>query len=610
MRSENFTLVGNASEREIRAVAVRLEQYYSLLARIFNQQALVQTVPTTVIVFKNDESFKPFRPLYRGRLTEVSGYFQPGHDLNYIAISAERKGDDSYATIFHELVHLFVDSNLRGLPLCLNEGLAEYYGSLKISDGGKKITLGKENAQHLRLLSEKELLPLETLLAVDYSSPYYNEEEERSLFYAQSWALVHYLLHQDERHGLERFRKFLHLLAEGASVEDGLKQAFQSDAAEIEKSFKAYLHHLPLPSSVASFEGQLEFDREMRGAQVTDAEAQAYLGDMLLHINRTDEAESYLQKSLSLDPTVAMAQASLGMLRVKQKRITEAVQLLRRAAASDPQNYLTQYYLAYALSREGMGEEGTVWGYPKFAASEMRAALRRARELAPRFVEAYRLQAFVDLVLDEQLDEAEALLRHALELAPERQDIMLILAQLHLRRLDFEAAREDLQPILRHAIDGKLREQASGLLADIKYTEEQNARNNSPAQKNEAPPAAQTPASDALSAEQAHAGRQRLARRFKGERVSGLLTHIECMSSGVALFVKVGDRTLRLHSEDLRRIYFVTYVPGFERAVTCGARTPQNLVVLTYRPSKIPRADFDGEAVAIEFVPEDIDIEL
>jgi tetratricopeptide (TPR) repeat protein len=610
VRSQNFTLVGNASEREIRSVAVRLEQYRSLLARIFNQQDFTQTVPTTVIVFKDDDAFKPFRPLYQGRLTDVSGYFQPGHDLNYIAISAERKGDASYATIFHELVHLFVDGNLRGLPLCLNEGLAEYYGTLKISDGGKKITLGKENAQHLRFLSEKGLLPLETLLAVDYGSPYYNEGDERSLFYAQSWALVHYLLHQDERNGLERFRKFLNLLAEGASVEDGLKQAFQSNTAEIEKALKDYLRHQPLPSGVASFEGQLEFDKEMRAAPLTEAEATAYLGDMLLHINRPDEAESYLQKALTLDPNLAQAQASLGMLRVKQKRITEAVQLLRRAAASDRQNYLTQYYFAYALSRWGMGEEGTVWGYPAFAAGEMRAALRRTRELAPRFIEAYHLQAFIDLALDEQLDEAEALLKRALELAPERQDIMLILAQLHLRRLDFEAAREDLQPVLHHAIDAKLREQASGLLADIKYTEEQNARLSYPAQKNETPPAVQSQTNDASPAEQAHAGGQRLAKRFKGERVSGLLTHIECIQSGVALFVKVGDRTLRLHAEDLRHVFFVTYVPGLDRAVTCGARTPQNLVVLTYRPSNNPRADFDGEAIAIEFVPEDIEIEL
>ena len=107
----------------------------------------------------------------------------------------------------------------------------------------------------------------------------------------------------------------------------------------------------------------------------------------------------------------------------------------------------------------------------------------------------------------------------------------------------------------------------------------------------------------------AHAARPSLAKRFKGERVRGMLTDIECMDKGVALSVKVGDRTLRLHAAELRSVFFVTYVMGLERTVTCGARAGQNLVVLTYRSASDPSARFDGEAIAIEFVPEDIDIE-
>lgn len=613
VRSRNFTLVGNASEREIRGVAVRLEEYHSLLARLFNRTELPQTVPTTVIVFKNDESFKPFRPLYQGRLTNVAGYFQPGRDLNYIAVSAEHLQDDSFVTIFHELVHLFVDDNLHGLPLALNEGLAEYYAALNVADGGKRVTLGTAHVQHLRVLRSKGLLPLETLLAVDYSSASYNEGTARAVFYAESWLLAHYLLHADERAGLERFRKFLGLLAEGVKLEDGLQQAFQMDVAALDKELKNYLKREPFPTREASFSEGLKFDGEMRAAQVTAALAQAYLGDMLLHLDRAPEAEGYLRRALALDPQLTMAQSSFGMLLVKQQKLGEAVEVLRRAASADAGNYLTQYYYAYALSRQGMRDEGTVLGYPAAMAAEMRAALERTRRLAPRFIEAHRLEAFLYLALDEHLDEAEAMLRDALRMSPERQDIMLILAQLHLRRLEFAAARRDLQPILQRAADQKLREQAQELLADIKYTEEQNTPTALPAPQNEGNAAVASSKSDtsaAGAAEQAHAGGQRLAKRFKGERVRGLLTHIECLKSGVAIFVRVGERTLRLYGEDLRRVFFVTYVPGLERAVTCGARTPPNLIVLTYRPSAVPRPGFDGEAIAIEFIPEDADIEF
>lgn len=610
VRSENFTLVGNASEGEIREVAVRLEQYRSLLVRLFAGAEMSAAVPTTVIVFKNDEAFKPFRPLYQGRPTDVAGYFQPGRDLNYIAISVERKGDVSYGTIFHELVHLFIDNRLRGMPLCFNEGLAEYYSRFTISNGGRKITFGEARAQHMRLLGQRELLPLPTLLAADYESAYYNEISQRSIFYAQSWVLAHYLLHRDGQNGMARFSRFLDLLAEGVSIEDGLQRAFQSDVAEIEKGLKEYIKHVPYPTNVVTFDRRLEFASEMHSARIAEAEAQVYLGDLLLHLNRTDDAEAYLRKALTLEPELARAQATLGMLRVKQQKITEAVELLRRAVAGEPQNYLSQYYYAYALSREGMGEEGSVWGYTPQGAEAMRAALRQAIKLKPAFIEAYRLHAFINLALDEQLDEASALLKRALELAPGRQDILLILAQVHLRQMNFAAARQAVKPIILRAADLKLRERALVLLEDVRHAEELAAQLKSVAPANEERAATTSTSKTASpSSEQAHSGRQRLARRFKGERVRGLLTGIQCMETGIVLFVKVGDRLWRLHGEDLRHVFFVTYVAGLERTVTCGTRKPENSVILTYRPSNNPHAKFDGEAVAVEFVPEDIEIE-
>lgn len=611
VRSENFRLVGNAGESEIREAALRLEQYHSLLARLFAGAGMNMTVETTVIVFKNEESFKPFRPLYQGKPTQVAGYFQPGTDLNYIAIKAERRADYPYRTIFHELVHLFIDNRLRGLPLCFNEGLAEYYSTFKTSDGGKRLVLGQENAQHVRLLNTKELLPLETLLAVDYNSPQYNEDGPRSLFYAQSWALVHYLTHMSDESGLEKFTRLLDLLAEGKSIEDGLRAAFQMEPAEIEKGLKAYVRRLPYPTRVAEFEGRPAVEKRLKGVEITEAEAQGYLGDLLLHLNRMDEAEVYLQQSLARNPELVLAGASLGMLRLRQQRHSEAVRLLKQAAARDPENYLAQYYYAYALSREQMSGEGRVSGYRPETAREMRAALARTRELAPNFIEAYRLQAFLNLALDEELDEGVRLLRRALELAPGRQDILLVLAQIQVRQLNYAAARETLGPVLNRPAELKLKRQARELLDDMKYAEEQARRlsQQATALLNEKDEIGPPPAPAEPPAEKAHSVKQRLAKRFRGERVRGMLKRIECLENGVALFVQTGDRLLKLHGEELRRVFFVAYVVGLEKSLNCGTRSPENLVVLTYRPSKNQRSGFDGEAIAIEFVPEDIDIE-
>src|SRR5215472_12996170 len=42
-----------------------------------------------------------------------------------------------------------------------------------------------------------ELLPLPTLFTVDETSPYYLEEKKGAIFYAECWALTHYLTLKD-----------------------------------------------------------------------------------------------------------------------------------------------------------------------------------------------------------------------------------------------------------------------------------------------------------------------------------------------------------------------------------------------------------------------------
>src|ERR1700749_3882435 len=71
VRSQNFYLVGNASEKEIRQVATRLEQFREVFTKLFTKVRFNTPVPTTVIVFKNDGAYKPFKPVADGKAVEV-----------------------------------------------------------------------------------------------------------------------------------------------------------------------------------------------------------------------------------------------------------------------------------------------------------------------------------------------------------------------------------------------------------------------------------------------------------------------------------------------------------------------------------------------------------
>ena len=62
VRSKNFYLIGNASEKEIRKVGTKLEQFRETFRLLFVNANLTASVPTNVIVFKNSAAYKPYKP--------------------------------------------------------------------------------------------------------------------------------------------------------------------------------------------------------------------------------------------------------------------------------------------------------------------------------------------------------------------------------------------------------------------------------------------------------------------------------------------------------------------------------------------------------------------
>jgi FimV-like protein len=464
VRSPNYLLVGDASEREIREVAIRFEQFRKAFSQLFPASGLASSVPTTVVVFKDFDSYRDFRPHYQGRPTEFLSYFQSSFDINYIALPLGGDGESLYVKLFHESVHLLLDSQARRLPDWLNEGLAQYYSTFEFDPAANRNSLGKPVAGSLALLRKNRLLPLAALFAVDRASADYNERERSGIFNAQSWALVHYLMTANGGRRQLQLLRFIEMTAAGAPHEKSFRQSFKTDYETLEAELREYVRREDFPVRNTQFEDRLNVVADLQSLPLTDADAHYFLGDLLLHINRYDDAARHLQKAVALNPRAASASASLGMVRVRQGQGAEARRLLQHAVSLAPDNYLAHYYYAYAISREEMDAEQEINAYADDAAQIMRRALRRAIALKPDFAESYRLLAFINLVTGEQLPEAVELLRHGLRLSPGRPDLTFILAQVYLRMKDTNAARATLHQLVNSGASPRLRARAQTLL--------------------------------------------------------------------------------------------------------------------------------------------------
>ena len=105
LRTKKLQYRRNADEDDTRQLALKLEQFRLIISQLTNATS-VAPVPITVVVFKNDGSFKPFKPLYNGKPANLSGFFQQSEDENLIALDLYANEEHPMALIFHEYTHL------------------------------------------------------------------------------------------------------------------------------------------------------------------------------------------------------------------------------------------------------------------------------------------------------------------------------------------------------------------------------------------------------------------------------------------------------------------------------------------------------------------------
>ena len=470
VRTNHLFVIGNAEAEKLRQVAVWLEFFHRGFARVVSRNVIDSSVPTTVIVFRDDASFRPFKPLYQGRPANLAGFFQPGDDVNYIAISLDPGDRDPFSTAFHEYVHLHVRDNIPGAPLWLNEGLAELYGSLQFSGGEALLGVPLPYARYLR---QHELLPLTTLFSIGSNSEHYNEDDKTGIFYGESWALVHYLMLGD-RNRYDQFKSFLNRISQGETSARALEGAFGANLDVIEQEFNAYVRRGDFaPQRLGGVDDpQTAGYTAMQRTSLSEGEANYYLGDLLLHIGRQADAERYFKQAIAIEPGFVPANEALGILSVHQRRYADAKKYLEKAVASS-QNHLIHYFYAYVLSREGVSPAGKLSTYSRESAAVMREHLLHSIKLAPSHAPSHYLLAVVNFVADERLDEALEMVQRARQLAPSKTSYAILHAQIHMRRSDAAAARQILEPLTRDS-DQSVRTEAQDLLESLSGTDGSN----------------------------------------------------------------------------------------------------------------------------------------
>jgi TonB family protein len=305
VESDTFVVKSSIGENAAVRVLRELEAFHELIGKtVAFRKVELPELPIEVLIIGNEAQYNELSPEYNGKKVKVSGYYQRGQDRDFIVLYGNANGNRTHV-VYHELTHYFLSRSLQARPTWLNEGLAEYFATADVTDDS--IYLGALPADRLNLLKASRMLPLKELFAVDDQSPYYNETDQANIFYSQSWAFVHFLMHGPYQNDFKRY------LAALATQEANLTDYLAKDLTTIEQEFEFYLRNRIRTMARERVKTHPEA-WEMTRQPVTEADVELAITEIFLSAGKFDQARKHLEKVTEVDDEFPRAAYYRGIL--------------------------------------------------------------------------------------------------------------------------------------------------------------------------------------------------------------------------------------------------------------------------------------------------------
>ena len=384
IRTPHFVIISNSKEKDARRITRQFERMRTVFRKIFPDANLDPPTPIIVLAVADKQNLRALEPaiyLHQGQVN-LAGLFLRTPEKNYVLVFQNAEGLHPFAPIYHEYTHFVLSSTGEWMPVWLSEGWAEFYENTEIVDN--EVRIGKVDAYNLELLQHNPLLPLATILTVDLHSPYYHEEDKGSIFYAESWALTHYLKTNDARENTHRVLDYLDLVHKKVDSVSAATQAF-GDLQELQTELRKYIANGDY--SFLTMPGSTDVDDSAFAIRtLTQAQADTVRADFLAYEQRDDDARTLLEGVLRDDPNNAPAHESMGYMAFRQSNLEEAHKWYEQAAQLDPQSFLAQYGVAASAIKLCDTRKRLPNAVEQ---TSIESSLRAATKLNPSFAPAY-----------------------------------------------------------------------------------------------------------------------------------------------------------------------------------------------------------------------------
>ncbi len=459
VKSPDFTVVTDAGEKRGREVALHFEQMRAVFGALFDKAKINSSQPMYIIAFRNTKEFRTVCPLWNGKPEELAGYFQQGNGVTYIALDSST--EDKWRVVFHEYGHFLLNSNVQDTPPWFDEGFAEYFSTVNIR--GKDFIYGNIPEGDAQILQQYKWLPINQLFAVRHDSPYYNERNRQTIFYAESWlAFSHYWYHSPLQKQMVAFLQTEPQLGTDAALE----KAFGMDVKSVDKEFRQFyatgrlgLYKIPMPPGIDSL--------PMTATPVDEIDARARVAELKLQLkDHHGEAVQEFEAILKEKPDHPVALRGLAYATLQQGDKEKASSYFRKVTTLQSDNPQIYYFSAMLLAQLGAQQN-------KDAAAEMQKDLERAVQLDPNFADAYGMLALA-FTWQGKRDEAIAPAEKAALLSPRNMHWAMNLAGFYANVKRYDDAIK-LANALKQSTDPQVAQQAATMYESLTRYKQQMA---------------------------------------------------------------------------------------------------------------------------------------
>jgi tetratricopeptide (TPR) repeat protein len=304
------------------------------------------------------------------------------------------------------------------------------------------------------------MLPLDVLLNSNQMSDQYRKEDKAHRFYAESWALTHFLIFGP---GMENGKKMSAFLRDLQTEKDQIpvfERTF-GKLPDIEKGLEAYVRRMLMPAIIVENPAKLANDQiKVRQLATWEKDAElAALFDRSGGREGRESAQELFKASIEHQPTAA-GEEGFGLSLLYAGHEQEALPHFKAAVALDPERYLSAYY--YAVNDK------------ELATAQRRELLAQVVKRKPNFSRALFALSRLALDKEQEPDTAKRYAMLAIEADPNQAAYYTQVALIYERQGDSANAIRVAERVVNN-FDGPERYPAQKILDRLRISSEKPA---------------------------------------------------------------------------------------------------------------------------------------